>query len=1227
MFPATAGHFMYLRSVRFLCLFAVCSAAASAAPSRIATPVNTARRASLQQNRAHPATRAAFDQGAVDPALPISYASLILKPGPGLEIFLAEQQDPASPNYHRWLSPAQFGDRFGVSRDDLARLRQWLQSEGLRVHDAAQGGLWITFSGTALQVNRAFRTELRRYRSGVQSHFANATGLSIPAAMEPVVESVAGLDDYEPSPLYRRMEEDVPAFTGATGHTLAPDDIATIYNIRSLYNAGIDGTGQKIAVIGRTNLDLADVRAFRRRFNLPPNDPQIVLFGPDPGTSPGDVPEANLDLQWSGAVARNATIIYVNSTSVRTSAQYAVDQNLAPVITYSYGICEQYTSQNQRGVAQQAAAQGITWLVASGDSLAATCDANSPIPLATRGATTSYPATIPEVTAVGGTEFNEGAGNYWNATNDANLASAISWIPEKPWNNVAARNGLIGGGGGASAFFTKPPWQSGSGVPNDGARDVPDISLAASAIHDGYQVVSGGAVRVFGGTSVSAPVFAGIIALLNQSLKQPGVGNINPALYRLARSASDAFHDVTEGDIFTPCQQGSPNCVEGKLGFAAGIGYDLATGWGSVDAARLVSVWNAGTVSTTTLAAPAGITAADKVQLVATVRGAAGTPTGAVTFVSNDTAIGFAQLVSGVASLSAEGAIIAGGNGAVFASYGGDAIYAPSSGQAAVTLKLPLAGSAVVPSILPFPVLQNGTAWPYTIRLTERAGVATTLTAFTVDGVNNLAAFANPAIAASGSLSVSLVGRNLTPPQNRVYHFEGADADGAKWNADLTVPFIGPAGPSLAPSLTLSAFPATIQRNPLAAPDCQWQAQFLLQERSGFQIVLTAISISGSTVANLAQIFGTSRLGAFGVLKGTWCFAETATAGNKNILLLGQDENGSLVQASAIVTLAAPAAAPAKLSVSVQSVSLSVPDASQTATSSINVSLSGESSNTIATVVSQSPWLTVSQTSGTVGLRASGTGLSRGAYAATIVIQATGAVPQAISVPVFFTVGASATSSISGVTNAASFAPGFAPGMLLAVFGSGLAPGISSAAIQPLPYSLQGVSATVNGIAAPLWFVSPAQLNIQIPYEITAGPAVLAVNNNGEVASWVFSMGVSAPGIFLDAARNLVPFPNGSAGQTVVAFITGDGDVAPSLPTGTSPAPGTSLSRLPSSRQAVSITVNGAPAKIVFNGIVPGLIGVTQLNFTIPENLVPGVYPVIMTVGGVSSAPGTFTVK
>src|SRR5262249_34002147 len=192
---------------------------------------------------------------------------------------------------------------------------------------------------------------------------------------------------------------------------------------------------------------------------------------------------------------------------------------------------------------------------------------------------------------------------------DPNLASALSYIPEKPWNNALARNALIGAGGGASAQYAKPFWQIGPGVPNDRARDLPDIALSASSTHDTYYIVLLGSGGGVGGTSASSPAFAGIVALLNQylmnkgTISQPGLGNINPALYRMAQSAPAAFHDITEGDIMMPCALASPGCANGLVGFRAGAGYDLASGLGSVDAMQLASNWNPGTASVTKLTA------------------------------------------------------------------------------------------------------------------------------------------------------------------------------------------------------------------------------------------------------------------------------------------------------------------------------------------------------------------------------------------------------------------------------------------------------------------------------------------------------------------------------------------------------------------------------------------------------------------------------------------------
>ncbi len=1178
------------------------------------------------------------DAGPADAAMPVEYATVFLRPAPGLELFLAEQQNPSSPDYHRWLTPEQFGERFGVSANDLAQLTAWLEAEGLTVKDIARGRLWITFSGSAVQMSRAFHTEIRRYRVNGVNHFANASALSVPAAFESVIAAVDGLHDFTPEPFYRMLPESAgPRLTSGNSHYLAPDDIATIYDIAPLYATGIDGVGQKVAVIGQTDVDLADIRAFRTRFGLAVNEPQILLYGPDPGTSAIDLGEADLDLEWTGAVARNAFIIYVNSRNVFLSAQYAVDQNLAPVMTLSYGSCELTANDTLQSVARQASAQGITWMVSSGDSGAATCDVHSPIPQASKGPTVSYPASIPEVTAVGGTQFDDSTGPWWAASNRANFASALSYIPEKVWNQSLDNNRLEGGGGGVSSLFPKPAWQTGPGVPADGQRDIPDISFTA-ATHDPYEIYSAGAVRLVGGTSASSPVFAGIVALLNHSLARVnpasavGVGNINPALYRLAQSTTDVFHDTTVGDNKVPCLQSSPGCVNGLVGFSATPGYDAATGLGSLDVANFIKEWNLGTASTTSLAAsPASYAITDKVTLTAAVSGSGAVPTGTVTFVSNDISLGTVALSPGKdaasASLTVDGTVLAGGNGVAGALYSGDAAFTASTGSATLSLKAPSTGSFLIPSVTPNPVHQVGSSWPYTIQLTEKAGVATRVTAFTVNNVNNLSAISNPNIIANGSFTTSLAGSNLSVPLNRVFHFEGMDADGTTWKRDLTVPFLGPEGTHVNPSISLFVTPSVAQQNTNADPSCQWSQQVTVQENSGYEVNLSSL-LAGSTsfTGTLSRIFGTTRLSPLGLLTGAVCFGAGTAPQTKNYSVIGVSENGSLLTATAPSSLAAPAASPANLSVSSTSISL---DSGNTS-GKLDVAFDTGTPSWTATILPAfQKWLTLSASSGkgsaSLTLTASAAGLSNGVYNAILSISSMDAAPQAIQVPVVFVVGASATTIISGVGNAASGDRQFAPGQLAAVYGTGLAPGTVVASIQPLPLTLSGVSATVNGVSAPLWFISPGQINLQIPYETSAGPAVLGINNNGQVSAFNLQISPTAPGFFaLDG--NLVPFSSAAPGQTIFGFITGDGDVTPTLATGATPAAGTSLARLPVSRLPLTVMVGGEPATVVFNGIVNGLIGVTQVNFTVPADLKPGVQPVVVSVGGVPGTPVNLTI-
>ena len=611
-----------------LLFVAAISHAQGAPENRIRTAISDSDVRQVQGN-VHPLARPEFDRGKIADSTLLPRMTIFFKPSPSqqaaLSRLLSEQQDRSSPNYHRWITPQEFGASFGLSQNDLAQVTSWLESRGFVVSDIPASHNAVSFSGSAAQVAAAFGTSIHRYAQNGEEHYANLTEPSIPAALAGVISGIAGLNDFRPKPriIRRNLAGAKPDFTdGTTTHFLAPADFSVIYDVQPLYSRGINGTGQKIAIVGQSDIQISDIREFRSLMGLPANDPQVILASgsSDPGMKDGDLQEADLDLEWAGAIAQNATLIYVNAMSAWDSLQYAITSDLAPVISISYSACEvlEFSPSDAQSFAllgQQANAQGQTIVAASGDSGAAGCD-----PLfatqATKGLAVSMPASMPYVTAVGGTEFNEGSGTYWNTTNNGNNGSVLSYIPEISWNESNVGLGIEATGGGASTFFTKPSWQSGLGVPNDGVRDVPDLSFSASADHDGYVLCDEtyntntkvftpacpngpfGGFDAVGGTSAGTPALAGIVALLNQAMNSPQ-GNINAVLYRLASLSASPLHDITSGSNVVPCQTNppSPSCPTsgsgaGSMGYSAGPGYDMATGLGSIDANALVSAWS-----------------------------------------------------------------------------------------------------------------------------------------------------------------------------------------------------------------------------------------------------------------------------------------------------------------------------------------------------------------------------------------------------------------------------------------------------------------------------------------------------------------------------------------------------------------------------------------------------------------------------------------------------------
>ncbi len=262
-------------------------------------------------------------------------------------------------------------------------------------------------------------------------------------------------------------------------------------------------------------------------------------------------------------------------------------------------------------------------------------------------------------------------------------------------------------------------------------------------------------------------------------------------------------------------------------------------------------------------------------------------------------------------------------------------------------------------------------------------------------------------------------------------------------------------------------------------------------------------------------------------------------------------------------------------------------------------SLTGSAGTATATLAVQG--IKLAQGSGTI------TATLNGSVTATLAISATGSSSTA------------AAPSIAAATNAASFALSYAPGAILSLFGSQLAPEIDVAPATPLPVTLAGVGVTVNGIAAPLWYVSPTQINFQMPYEVATGTATLVVNNNGRTATTTVQVSAAAPGIF-------TPIVSGARGSTLTFYLTGAGQVSPAIADGAAPSVAASISQLPAPRQTSTVTVGGVKALVTFIGNPVGVVGVMQVNFVVPSNVAVGTQPVVVTIGGTPSAAANLAV-
>jgi pseudomonalisin len=598
-------------AVAALGLFTSCAFAqtSNVAPrNRIVSPIVDSDMVTLAGN-VHPLARPEFDRGLLSDETRLERMVLLLQPDADQQKALDEltqaQQEPGSASFHQWLSPAEYGSRFGASAADLAKVTAWLQSRGFTVEPIPAGHRSILFSGSVAQVADTFHTEMHRYEVDGQMHIANSQDPQIPSALAPVIGGVLSLHDFRRSSHIRSIRPVAtpepstlkPQNTQGGTHYIFPADYATIYDLNPQYTAGRTGTGISLAIVGRSNINLSDVGSFRSGSALPANQPTVILEGANPGLVSGDQDESTLDVEWSGAVASGAAVKFVVGASTATtdgidlSAQYIVNNKTATVMSTSYGSCEADMGSGEmafyNSLWEQAASEGISAFVSSGDSGAAGCNGGSSS--SGSGAGVNGLCSSPYSTCVGGTEFNEGSGNYWATTNGAGGGSALSYIPEKVWNESASDggSGLWASTGGISEYYTQPTWQKGvSGANSNGMRAVPDVALTAAS-HDGYLINENGSWYVIAGTSAASPSFAGIMAIVDQKLGG-GLGNANPTLYSMLDASQNPFHATPSGN----------NSVPGVAGFtASGAAYNLATGLGSVDANLLVNGWPAnGTV-------------------------------------------------------------------------------------------------------------------------------------------------------------------------------------------------------------------------------------------------------------------------------------------------------------------------------------------------------------------------------------------------------------------------------------------------------------------------------------------------------------------------------------------------------------------------------------------------------------------------------------------------------
>jgi uncharacterized protein (TIGR03437 family) len=1149
------------------------------ASPRIVQAIDEARLVTLRGNT-HPLARAEYDQGAAPADLPMERILMLLSRSPeqeaALQQLLAEQQDATSSHYHEWLTPEQFGERFGPAPEDIDKITGWLKSQGFRVDSVANGRQTVEFSGTAGQLERALHTQIHGYLVRGERHWANAQDPQVPAALAPVVAGIVSLHDFRRQAMRRdagtsrqapgeaTWSRVYPAPLYTTGGTskeydLAPYDFATIYNVLPLWSAGIDGTGQTVAIVARSNIDPTDVTRFRSVFGLPANAPKITLNGTDPGLVTDDESEAVADVEWVGAVAKGATIDLVVSQSttptdgIDLSTRYIVDRNLAPVLSSGYGTCEKVMSTQEKqfynNYWQQASSQGITAVVAAGDGGSGFCDSGQVY--AQRGLQVNGLASTPYNVAVGGTDFNDvldqTAVAYWSNSNDSStLASVKSYIPELTWNDscagpqvvvfvynyfgditpaalcndpLAAYFGLVyvrSGSGGASGYYAKPSWQSGvRGIPTDTQRDLPDVSLFAG---DGFlghayptcqadqqapcdpSSATGLVTASGGGTSYSAQAFAGVMTLVNQKVGGRQ-GLANPMLYQLASTQYGTTNSPNPTTL-RACDSSFPIAAGNSCVF-----YDVT--YGTNDVPCLFATADCYLTNSTDYY---GLLSTSSTSLVPAYPAVPG----------YDLSTGLGSV--NVANLVKQWNAVATAPGlGIVKTHAGN--FAPGQAGATYGVSVSNGASAAGPTVGAVTVTE---VVPAGLTLVSMSGAGWTCTA--------------PACTRSDALPV-----------------------GASY-----------------PPITV-----TVNVSPGAAPQVTNQVTV-----SGGG----SVSATASDVTTVATPVGTRPSGM------------TLSANPSSIATTGST---TLTASFGVVT-----------------------DIAETGTVTFSLGSTPLGSAPVGAVGPTAAAVLVVQGS----LLAVGSNTITAHYGGDVIFATSSAtVTVMVAAPPAITPGGviNAASFLGGPVSPGEIVSIFGTGI-----GPATPAFLTLDSSNKVETSIGGVTVSFNGFLAPLTYVGSTQINAVVPYEIAGNSAPFVQVTYGGLTSSQLSLQLAAtapaiftyngsgsgPGAILNADSSVNTQSNPAAkGSIIQIFMTGEGLTTPAQATGSVTQVNVSGTGplTPAPQQAVSVTIGGLPADLKFAGEAPYTVaGVLQVNAAVPAAAASGADSLVVKVGSQSSPNG-----